>query len=171
MIHWRSAVGRLAAFIACCCLFVSPCDADQPADGGLVSHRYQVIENCNVVLDLRTRLMWQRCSLGQLWNGQVCVGRPVKHDWSAASQLQSQLCGYSDWSLPAYSDLEGLLQDEGIPAIDTVVFPNTPPASYWSASGYEGDARQAWYVNFGKGGGQHTFKDSSFFVRLVRLAQ
>ena len=134
----------------------------------LIAFRYEPVDGCPAVVDRHTRLMWQRCSLGQVWEGGTCVGRPAKLDWSAASVRQNENCGFDDWHLPVVTELEGLVAEGTIPAIDPAVFPNTPAGSFWTASVSEGGGQRAWFVNFGRGHAQHMFKDARFHVRLVR---
>lgn len=139
-----------------------------PARSALISHRFETVDGCPVIVDRQTRLMWQRCSVGQAWNGETCTGRPDRLEWDSAAGRHDRQCGFDDWHLPERVDLEVLLVEGGIPAIDLAAFPNTPPASYWSASTSVANPHQAWYVNFGRGSAQQVFKDARFHVRLVR---
>jgi hypothetical protein len=88
--------------------------------------------------------------------------------WDSAAGHQDERCGYSDWHLPALTELEGLLNEGSIPAIDLSVFPNTPPGSFWTATPSTRTVGHVWYVNFGRGAVEHVFKDVSFHIRLVR---
>lgn len=139
-----------------------------PARAALISYRYEAVADCAAVVDRHTRLMWQRCSVGQAWDGRTCVGRPARLEWDVATRLRDAHCGFDDWHLPELVDLEGLVAEGGIPAIDQAVFPNTPPSSYWSASISELNPQQVWFVSFGRGAAQPVFKDARFHVRLVR---
>jgi hypothetical protein len=160
------------AVAALCCLATSAHVFAEPGNSSvgavLISHRYEPVSGCAVVVDHRTRLMWQRCSLGQVWDGRACVGRPARLEWSAAAALRDAHCGFSDWRLPEVTDLEGLVAEGAIPAIDDTVFPDTPAASYWTASESAGSAQKAWFVSFGRGVAQNMYKDARFHVRLVR---
>lgn len=147
----------------------------EPAHGSsgerLIAFRYQPVDDCAVVVDRNTHLMWQRCSLGQTWDGATCSGRAVKLGWADAARQQGQQCGFDDWQLPDVADLEGLVTEGSIPSIDSSAFPNTPPASFWTASPSASSPQQAWFVNFGRGNAHHMYKDSRFHVRLVRPAR
>ena len=134
----------------------------------LIAHRYEQISGCAVIVDHRTRLMWQRCSLGQVWDGKGCTGHPARLEWKDANRYRDGHCGFDDWRLPEVNDLEGLVTEGGMPAIDETVFPGTPPASFWTASESQGSAQKAWFVSFGRGIAQNMFKDARFHVRLVR---
>lgn len=133
----------------------------------LLAHRFEVLPDCPAVIDRQTRLMWQRCSLGQVWDGSSCHGRPQRLDWERAVGARDELCGVAGWHLPQRDELEGLVVEGGLPTIDPEVFPNTPPASFWTASTSTVHAGRAWYVSFGKGAAENVFKDASFHVRLV----
>jgi hypothetical protein len=112
-----------------------------------------------------------RCSLGQAWEGGSCTGRPARLEWADARGHRDAHCGFTDWHLPAVNELEGLVAEGAIPAIDPAVFPNTPAAGFWTASESDASVQRAWFVNFGRGNAQHMFKDARFHVRLVREAR
>jgi hypothetical protein len=171
----RVLTGLRRILAVLCCQAVSMCALADPASGQvaavLISHRYEPVVGCSVVVDHRTRLMWQRCSLGQVWDGRGCIGRPARLEWNAAAGFRDAQCGFNDWHLPEVIELEGLVAEGAIPAIDDTVFPNTPAASYWTASESEGSAQKAWFVSFGRGVAQNMFKDARFHVRLVRTVR
>jgi hypothetical protein len=50
--------------------------------------RYQIIEGSNgsEVKDIKTGLIWQRCSVGQMWANNQCYGTPQSYTWSEALQ-------------------------------------------------------------------------------------
>jgi hypothetical protein len=166
-----SASSRLVGALLCALAGWSGLGGAEPIHGGpraLISHRYEPLDDCPAVVDRHKRLMWQRCALGQSWDGRTCVGRPHKFEWTSAAAHREVHCGFADWHLPELADLEDLVAEGTIPAIDEAVFPNTPPSSFWSASVSTANGAEAWYVSFGRGGAQHVFKDARFHVRLVR---
>lgn len=63
------------------------------------------------VTDVQTHLQWMRCSLGQEWKGNTCVGNNQKYTWqlaiNAADTLNHQggYAGFSDWRLPIKEEL------------------------------------------------------------------
>jgi hypothetical protein len=48
--------------------------------------RYSAINDGAEVKDSVTRLIWQRCSLGQRWNGKTCLGAAAAHSWAKAQE-------------------------------------------------------------------------------------
>ena len=77
--------------------------------------------------DPATGLIWDRCKLGQKWDGVTCIPRrPIKNilDLNGMSQYywgqvanevkQSNVGGYTDWELPNIVQLHSLLRcDKG----------------------------------------------------------
>lgn len=67
----------------------------------------------------------------------------------------SGLCGYTDWRLPNRFELQGLVNYAEVGfakiSIDTTWFPNSLGSAFWTSTGYIGNSRQAWSVNFGNG--------------------
>lgn len=123
------------------------------------------------VTDLRTGLVWARCSVGQAWNGSTCSGSAIGMTLEEAfAHAQGQV----GWRLPNVKELASLA-DRGCYslAIDTVAFPGTPPYAYWSSTPNTGESYYPWYVHFGDGGvfTESAGRYSSFRVRLVRVGQ
>jgi hypothetical protein len=48
--------------------------------------RYSAINDGAEVKDNVTRLVWQRCSLGQRWNGKTCLGTAAAYNWAKAQE-------------------------------------------------------------------------------------
>lgn len=48
--------------------------------------RYSAVNDGAEVKDSVTRLIWQRCSLGQRWNGKTCLGVAAAHSWTKAQE-------------------------------------------------------------------------------------
>ena len=150
--------------------------------------------------DSKTSLTWQRCSLGQTWNGYDCDGEPRQYTWEDAQQAANAVG--KGWRVPAASELMSLVRcntgfqntstfpdrkgvnktmpnfcNEGVsrPTIDTTIFPNTPDAGYWSSSPVAVDNDYAWFVGFSYGGGggyaRDGLKSYNHYVRLVRASQ
>lgn len=64
--------------------------------------------------DERTGLIWDRCSVGQTWNGTTCEGVPKDLKYQELQTLVSQLnsqkhLGYGDWVIPTLDQLSTIL--------------------------------------------------------------
>ena len=157
--------------------------ASSPPRGSLeAAERYRFLgKEQDIVEDTRTKLQWQRCSLGQIWNGANCVGEGTKFKWDEARWPAS-----AGWRLPTQAELASLVYCSsgepaywkptsewckgayGKPTIWIVAFPNTPASWFWSSLPYAGYSDSAWYVNFGSGAVSYDYKSSAAYVRLVR---
>ncbi|EOX1532738.1 DUF1566 domain-containing protein [Vibrio cholerae] len=119
-----------------------------------------------------TGLIWQRCSLGQSWNGSDCIGSADGFTWgdaSLAAAAQNTFAGFSDWRLPNKNELASIVEYRCfLPAINSQQFPNAPASWYWSSSPTVIDSRLAWGVSFHYGPTGFNDKSNSFLVRLVR---
>ncbi len=62
------------------------CFADSPLTRP--DERYQAVEGSNggQVKDTQTGLVWQRCVLGQAWDGAACTGNLTPQDWPSATK-------------------------------------------------------------------------------------
>jgi hypothetical protein len=115
-----------------------------------------------VAVDRVTGLSWQRI-----------VG-PELLDWKGAQAVCACLVlgGRDDWRLPSRIELVSLVdftrQD---PALDPVIFPDTPHEWFWSSSRVAAaDPPAAWYVAFFDGDTHHAELDVPYRVRCVRGA-
>ncbi|NOT83246.1 MAG: DUF1566 domain-containing protein [Methylococcaceae bacterium] len=139
-------------------------DFDTPADG--------------TVTDRSTGLMWMRCSIGQNWvqSAGTCAGAVLKAEWDKMVLLRDfnaggGFAGKTDWRLPNINELRSITEDcRSDPAINTLLFPETPSAKYWTSSPYVGLVTSAWVVDFGQGGDNFELKNKTNAVRLVRVA-
>ena len=152
--------------------------------GGLIEGRYQVIgSRGEIVRDAMTGLEWQRCSLGQSWNGQTCTGEAAVYRWKQAREAADEMGG---WRLPEKNELQTLVYcssgqparfktSDGLcdgeyqrPMIVAEAFPNTPIYNYWSHSSSGILSVAAWVVNFRSGSAWALNKGYRLHVRLVR---
>lgn len=130
------------------------------------------------VIDNSTGLMWMSCALGQSWTttDNTCTGSPIKMQWNQMSEVakfnqSGGFAGKQDWRLPNINELRSIVEDcRSDPAINTVLFPNTASAKFWTSSPYVGLASNAWVVDFGQGRDNFELKSNSNYVRLVRPA-
>jgi hypothetical protein len=121
-----------------------------------------------------TRLIWQRCPLGQNWDGVGCTGSAQLYDWQSALQTAEshQQDGASDWRLPNRNELASIVESRCFqPAINATVFPDTGPLVYWTSSQLVAQPGQAWTVQFDHGAVQSANRTAAHAVRLVRENQ
>ncbi|MFI3195587.1 MAG: DUF1566 domain-containing protein, partial [Methylococcaceae bacterium] len=149
--------------------------ASQSLGIGLASLTTDFTDNKDgTVTHQATCLMWQRCSVGQMWNGSTCTGSASTYTFDAAQRLTSPLAGYNDWRIPTASELARLVDYTKAypgPTINTTLFPNTPRNAFWSSSPYVGYTSYAWGVYFNNGDVSLSSRGSAFPVRLVRASQ
>lgn len=134
--------------------------------------RYEVLGSFNghEVLDLQTNLVWQRCSIGQRWDGKRCKGKPVSMSWSEAKAAAKSLG--SGYRLPTIEELQTLTDRTCYnAAMNERIFPNTQPDAYWSASPSLTKFGYAWYVDFYYGMTYQDDRGDRFYARPVRDAQ
>lgn len=87
--------------------------------------RFEVINNGTEVRDNFTKLIWQRCAIGQSWDGTTCQGEPKT--LSLLEGLQQSAALGNGYRLPTIKELISL----SLPSaqrfqnsIDTTLFPN-----------------------------------------------
>ena len=123
------------------------------------------------VTDNRTGLMWKQCSEGQSWSPGTCSGTASGFTWpQALPQAEAAtFAGYADWRVPNVKELSSLVEDcRAEPAINDVLFPNTPSSYFWSASPLAYPSYQAWLVYFDYGSAANFHRSVIAHVRLVR---
>lgn len=131
--------------------------------------RYQIVAGSQgaEVRDLYTQLIWQRCSVGQQWDGTTCTGQAQTFSWIDALKAGSSQQG---WRLPNIRELQTLVEDAcADSSINYVIFPNTPAQDYWTSSPSISSPNQAWAVSFSVGlWGAFPLKTSLLPIRLVK---
>lgn len=121
------------------------------------------------VKDTVTGLIWQRCSIGQTWDGTTCTGTATEHYWQQALMVAKNLG--NGYRLPNIKELQSLVETKCYkPAINTKQFPNTPINNwYWSSSPHRsGHMGTVWGLNFSGGHDSDAGKYAKFYVRAVR---
>ena len=151
-----------------------PAGAAQFCSGTIVptSPKSHFTSNGNgTVTDRTTGLMWMSCSLGQQWKGKTCRGKATGFSWQEGLKVTASqtFAGHSDWRLPNKNELDSIVEGRCYtPAINTEIFPETPPAFFWTSSPYAGSMTGAWSVDFGFGAVTASVKTGEMYVRLVR---
>jgi hypothetical protein len=131
------------------------------------------------VTDTTSKLMWVRCSDGQTWANGQCGGTAAKHTWQSAQLLAAQVNRtgeffFNDWRVPQLRELATLTERQcKNPRINLAVFPQTPPASYWTASSRPNQNADgfAFALDFDVDGIRYADKQGAMHVRLVRNAR
>lgn len=128
------------------------------ADDGTLRHR-------------RTGLFWQRCALGQSWDGSDCLGSPTIMDWPSAliAATDHMQAGQDDWRLPNRNELASILENRCfIPALDAEAFPSAPVIGFWTSTPVSGGDEIVWVVDLVEGAVVARSTDMMQGVRLVR---
>ena len=82
---------------------------------------------------------------------------------------EKQLCGFSDWRMPSFEELGGILNYDRIePAAEMVFFPFTQSDHYWTGTPVAFSSEYARTINFKFGLTAITARVDSHYVRLVR---
>ena len=126
----------------------------------------------HLVIDLYTGTEWMRCSVGQRWNGETCIGKNVNLNHNQMDEVISiatEQLGQG-WRLPNRKELESLVCKHcGVPKIDKEIFPNTDPVPYWTGEQNKYAKKHYWSVNFYTGNTYgRFFPYQNLAVRLVR---
>ena len=128
----------------------------------------------------RTGLMWQRCSVGQIWTDSTCKWKREagKYTYDQALALTDNFANHKDWRLPNVLELVSIVEyGSSNPVINRELFPNTPRSSFWTSSpSYlllgkdfpKGNLAFAWNVDFSNGRDDTSLRSNLFEVRLVR---
>ncbi len=127
----------------------------------------------HIVIDLSKNIEWLRCSVGQQWNGDTCIGETMLMSHSIILQaidIANKQLGPA-WRLPTLDELESLVCKKCAKGkkFDQIIFPNTDPRAYWTGDKNPMSKGSYWTVNFFTG---HKFgrfyPQQEMAVRLVR---
>lgn len=141
--------------------------------------QYQISSDGNEVTDLKTGLIWQRCTAGTNWdtNSNSCTGASTLYLWKDAlayGASQASSTGLA-WRVPNYKELLSIYELScSNPSINLMAFPNTP-AGYFFSSTDAKNALEVFGVSFANNGNFYEELDAvrdtttdTAFVRLVR---
>ena len=118
-------------------------------------------------------LVWMRCSVGQTWVDETCIGSASKLTWQKALQAAH---GYtyaekSGWRVPNMKELASLTERSCVrPAINELFFPDTSSDAYWTSTPSVVDPKRAWVITFSNSSNSLKDKNLFVFMRLVRTA-
>ncbi|SDY24016.1 Protein of unknown function [Allochromatium warmingii] len=138
---------------------------------GMPDPRYIIWQN-GTVYDQQTRLMWKQCVEGTEGDG-CALGQPATLRLSSLKRSQEAwtFAGFADWRVPSREELRSLLQRRcyGV-GIDSVSFPRTPAARFWTADPVSYYRDSAWILDFATGHQGYGNRYDALYVRLVRDA-
>ncbi|MEN9373690.1 MAG: hypothetical protein RIR79_1242, partial [Pseudomonadota bacterium] len=123
------------------------------------------------VTHIPTNLMWQRCLIGQTWDGTTCTGTAGLFTWAQTLQLptSNNFVSYTDWRLPTQKELLSLVDyTVANPAINSTIFPNNGNSIVWSKTAFVGNASFQWLVSFANGDNLLNLPGDAYAARLVR---
>lgn len=140
--------------------------------------------NNGMVSDLKTGLIWKKCSEGQTWvsANNSCTGVVANYSWQFAlqqavmvnnSSTNTQNLEKIDWRVPNIKELTSIVERKcSDPSINLSVFPSTSTDGYWSSSqatSYQ-NGHGIWHVHFGMGNSEAN-NNMDYAIRLVRSKQ
>jgi hypothetical protein len=129
--------------------------------------RFEENRTYGIAFDRKTKLTWKLCAEGQSYSNGHCAGNATGFTWDEAMKA-FEYKGDS-WRLPNADELKSLVEGQcQKPAINLMIFPNTPSSSFWSSSLDDADQSKAWSVSFLQGGSNSGDKSARHNVRLVR---
>jgi len=166
-----SVLGLLALLLWAGTVQAAPCQNNLPASNPGSAY---IDHGDGTVTDRRTGLMWKKCAEG--FSGAACqTGASEIYSWAdaLAHAEASTFANHSDWRLPNVKELSSLVEEcRRLPAINTILFPNTPSEMFWSSSPGLWVSYIAWFVHFDEGiTGLQYGRTSPLRIRLVRDAQ
>jgi len=125
-----------------------------------------------IARDYMNKLEWMRCSIGQVWEEETCIGEVKMLSVAEAEEIITRIEGQmgGGWRLPTTRELQDLISDVEVPPkIDVKTFPQTYAGSYWSSDQSFYAKHYQWTVNFYTGYLYNRFfRYQKNAVRLVR---
>ena len=118
-----------------------------------------------------------RCSVGQVWESETCVGEITMLSVPEALEVAARLKNLDGggWRLPRVKELQSLVSKienrpvDVEPNIDHETFPNTFAGPYWSSEQSFYSKQYQWSVNFLTGQRfNRFFPRQKLAIRLVR---
>jgi len=154
--------------------FAQQCDPSLTAT--TPSQRFIASEN--TVQDRVTGLFWQRCVIGQTWNGETCLddNRKQIRSWFAWQDANNEIRrlqqkpAYKGWRLPSLAELKTIIEKRcHDPSINLEVFPNGPAWQFWTSDELSSNKAYVWRIDFKNGNiGSDLKTNYSYHIRLVK---
>ena len=130
-----------------------------------------------IARDYIKKLEWMRCSVGQVWERETCVGEikmlSVQEALEVAARLKNLDGG--GWRLPRTKELQSIVSQvenrpqDVEPNIDHDTFPNTFAGPYWTSDQSFYSKQYQWSVNFLTGQRfNRFFPKQKLAIRFVR---
>ncbi len=136
-----------------------------PAAGADAAPGPRFLAAAGQVHDRLTGLVWQRCSVGQRWDGEWgCVGVAKKVWFAEAGQFEN-----AEWRLPSLAELRTLFDPTLVSIADTTAFPDAPATGYWAVG--EGGTAIVWGVSCAPEREDSCYRGDARALRLVRRAR
>lgn len=126
----------------------------------------------SLVLDMKTNLIWQRCSIGTTWSSDnSCKGDIEYMGLSRAKEVALKLAG--GWRVPNIDELYSIVELNCYrPSINQEIFPSVTEMSegapYWSSSQIEDFPILYYFVDFSDASVDGHTLGFSLAVRLVK---
>lgn len=160
--------------ILCCSLLMTGCHWTQrsaivcPTSNQV---RFLPSPDEHEIYDFKQGIAWRRCVEGMTWKQGSCQGQAREFSYAMAIEYtQQQVQRGKDWRIPSVEELE-ILADKtrADPAIDPIMFPQTPNKWFWSRSPYIPVPSHGWTVSFLSGSVSNISRYRGLLVlRLVR---
>lgn len=131
----------------------------------IINERYEIWNGGTEIHDLKTTLVWQRCSVGQTWGGKRCEGQSKELTFDDAQRLSN-----TEWRVPTQSELATLIEanpDPKLRKINVKAFPGTE-GWFWTSDTPEPNSLVASFINFFNGYTVSARKNSANHVYLLR---
>lgn len=158
---------------------------------------YEILAPGDEVLDTRSRLIWTRCALGEVWNGTSCDGMARE-----VTRAEAQQATPDGWRIPSIRELASLIHcssgrfrgktdvGDGLPPLDDTCVHGSEPAlhpvfvarqvdlihsmAFWTVTPVGTNGQYIHIIMFRQGqlNGTPTFEDNEkLLVRFVRDAE
>ena len=134
--------------------------------GGLPPPVVRFADNFDgTITDTVNQLVWQKCTLGETWDGSTCTGSALIYTWQDAL-FQCDLTP-GGWRLPNINELDTILDVTKPQLIDTTLFQAVPSGQYWSSTTTAYNSQYAWKVLFANGSMNSSIKSDNLYARCV----